>query len=401
MWTITVTDCVDEEFFQLVYGISTYLSLFVFLCAIWLLSWRLYSKPNTKLFSLKGYLALEGFLFTQIFWGGSRVVSCLILVFNLFPNNWIVHEMSFDITWLLGSISVATYLAGVLRTIPRMHFYRQNPHYQHSLHLPTLRGIAASYFSYVILLGTIVTTCAFFTGRFRMQDPREDTPKIIQTLMAIHYSTYSISCLVVALLFIIYGSKLVEIASEGLHLLKAMNGHHPTKSPSPLGPELELKHKKLKRSVRKMRLINMAFIISFVWMGITLAVFAFFHDQIFQNLLLSKIIAAVANWMPMMLNVGVMASIAYGEMRVPDKSEPVLNNIVIHTSPPPSASHSRNTSTDSDTPLLRWPAPVIMSPVGGRRRSASIGSSTTSSPLLIVPAPTTFPAPSTVIGTAL
>src|SRR5581483_10995831 len=77
IWTINVTYCFGQEFFQVIYGVTTYISLFVFLCSIWLLSWRLYSKPDTRLFKLKGFLTLEGYLFIQIFWGAGKY-------FNLF-----------------------------------------------------------------------------------------------------------------------------------------------------------------------------------------------------------------------------------------------------------------------------------------------------------------------------
>src|SRR5688572_3019804 len=75
-------------------------------------------------------------------------------------------------------------------------------------------------------------------------------------------------------------------------------------------------------------------------------------------------------------------------MKVPDKSEPRLDNIVAPmTSKPISHSpvmehissdaeslfHSRNNSTDSDAPLLRWPAPVVTS---ARRGSGQLDSPT-------------------------
>ncbi len=61
-----------------------------------------------------------------------------------------------------------------------------------------------------------------------------------------------------------------------------------------------------------MRIINSAFILSFVALGITLGVFAFLGDQIINNIEVSKVLAAVTNWMPMILNICVMAGIAYG-----------------------------------------------------------------------------------------
>jgi len=380
-WTISVTDCVDQEYFKLVNFVSVYFSLFVFLSAFWLLAWRLYSKPQLKLFSLSGFLSMEGFLFTQIIWGGLHVVSCLILVYNLFAKNWTLRELTSESTWLIGTISVATYLAGVLRTIPRMEFFRNNPHYKHALHLPNLRGIAVVYFSYVIVLSIIVIICTVITGYLRQTGADASG---INVLMVIHYGTYSISCFVIALGYMIYGRKLINLAQEGLHSMEGLSEYKAHKSArskrstyGTVGAELELRHKKLKQGVRKMRFIHFAFISSFLVMALTLAAFAFMHEYIFDNLVLSQIFAAVSSWFPLLLNVGVMAGIAYGEMRVPDKSVPTLQNIVtihpdsivIHQQRPSSViSHSRNTSTDSEAPLLRWPLPTAISPLGGARR---------------------------------
>ncbi|CAG8574474.1 7262_t:CDS:2 [Funneliformis mosseae] len=413
-WTISVTNCFGQEYFQVVYGVTTYLSLFVLLSSVWLLLWRLYRSQSVTLFSTKGFLSLEGYLFTQIFWSFARVISSLILINDWFPEQWIIREIVIELMWFLGIVSVATYLAGVLRTIPRMHFYRQNTHYKHALHLPTLRGIASIYVSYVLVLGIIRITCAAFIGYHR-QYPTENSATMIKHLITVYYCTCSISTLLVTIGFIIYGNKLVGIASEGLHLLEGVSGYpsSPRKSSrfshnikqntySGISAELEVKHKKLQRSVRKMRVINAAFILSFATLCVILGSSAFLYEQIFKNIEISKILAAITNWMPMILNVSVMAGIAYGEMRVPDGSESRFDNQIMPTgststsatpqsptierisSETGSLFHSRNNSTDSDVSLLRRPAPVAT--FSSRRGSAQLDSSpnTTSSTYMVI-----------------
>ena len=61
-----------------------------------------------------------------------------------------------------------------------------------------------------------------------------------------------------------------------------------------------------------MRIINVAFILTFVVLSVILGSFAFFNEQIIDNIEISKIIAGVTNLLPMILNVAVMAGIAYG-----------------------------------------------------------------------------------------
>ncbi|CAI2187056.1 1393_t:CDS:2 [Funneliformis geosporum] len=411
-WTISVTNCYGQEYFQVVYGVTTYLSLFVLLSSVWLLLWRLYRSQSMTLFSIKGFLSLEGYLFTQIFWSFARVFSSLILINNWFPEQWILREIVIDLTWFLGLVSVATYLAGVLRTIPRMNFYRQNTHYKH---LPNFRGIASIYVSYVLVLGIISIICAVMIGYHR-QYPTENSATIIKNLITVYYCTESISTLLITIGFIIYGNKLVGIASEGLHLLEGVSGYpssprkssrysHNTKRSaySGISAELEVKHKKLQRSVRKMRVINAAFILSFAGLCVILCSSAFLYEQIFKNIEISKILAAVSNWMPMMLNVSVMAGIAYGEMRISENSELRFDNqkmpsVSTSSSTTPhfltierisseagSLYHSRNNSTDSEAPLLRRPAPVAT--ISSRKGSAQLDSSpnnTTSSTYMVI-----------------
>src|ERR1044072_3077491 len=105
-----------------------------------------------------------------------RVISYIILIYNLFPGQWIVRNVVLVVSWYLGLVSVVTYLAGVLRTIPRMHFYRQNPHYKHALPLPNLRGIVGLYLSYILVLVSIGIACSVFTGYFQ-QYPTVDSYK--------------------------------------------------------------------------------------------------------------------------------------------------------------------------------------------------------------------------------
>ncbi|CAG8578767.1 14771_t:CDS:2 [Cetraspora pellucida] len=286
----------------------------------------------------------------------------------------IVREVFFDLTWLFGSISVATYLASVLRTIP-----------------------LSVYTSYIILVSAIVITCALFTGYLRQQqDITSDQQNIINALTVIHFTTYSISCFIIVAGFVIYGKKLVNIANEGLRLLEGVNGYPTTpRSPKPYRfslatrrgssySHLELRHDQMKRALLKMRIVNAAFTLSFIILGLIIGVFAFYHQAIFEDLIVSKIISILDNWMPMLLNVSVMAGIAYGEMKIPDRTDPTFSNLVltetsqqgnanvtntenghstesiettsIITSHSRTSFHQRNESTGSDTPLICNPS---------------------------------------------
>ncbi|CAG8521304.1 13196_t:CDS:2 [Acaulospora colombiana] len=312
--------------------------------------------------------------------------------------------MSFDITWFLGTVSVATYLAAILRTIPRMRFYRQKSHHKRTPRLPNIRVMASVYATFVTALGTMVIVCSFFIGYLRDRarpDPYSSIhSKSLSILMAIQYTIQSISCFLIAIAFLIYGNKLIKIASEGLSLFEDFNGYPTTPtsnrfSYSTIGinnsEDFERRHCQLKRSIIKMHVLNLAFTASLAILGTFIGLFAFFHESIFENLTLSEASAALDNWIPMILNVFVMAGIAYGEIRIPDKSEPTLANLIYPTTPTTPRRHSsdeelpitittttsssstqttdgrvsfhtRNLSTDSDSPLLSWPIPKAVVP---------------------------------------
>src|SRR5205814_9239299 len=96
-----------------------------------------------------------------------------------------------------------------------------------------------------------------FTGYFH-QYPVKNSIQIIKIIMAIHYCTGSIGCFLLAVGFLVYGNQLVGIAKEGLHLLENASGYpskgshdHSRRNTYVMGAELELKHKKLQRSIRK------------------------------------------------------------------------------------------------------------------------------------------------------
>ncbi|CAJ0912826.1 10371_t:CDS:2 [Entrophospora sp. SA101] len=373
LWTLTIVNCVDQSYYQAIYDVTMYLSLIVFLCAVGLLLWRQNNKADARLFSIKGFLAIEGFLFTQIFWGILRVVDCVVLTYDYLPTNMILREMLFAISWLLGSISVTTYLAGILRTIPRIRFYRQksDPNYKQKLNLPSLQSLAITYFCYISIIGIIVTTCSFFIGYFEMYPDSHPNSAMIAFIMKLtEYGVFAICCFLISFGFIMYGNKLISIAGEGLDLLESVNdyqSHIKSKSShntgySLLGLELEMKHKRLKRSVYKMHIINISFISSILILGIILATSAIFFQQTYENLIINKIFAAFTNLFPMLVNVAVMAGIVYGEMKVPNKYEDFgISSTPTNSQPPPRESidaHMRNPSADSESPLLSFPSPA-------------------------------------------
>ncbi|CAG8518485.1 704_t:CDS:2 [Paraglomus occultum] len=353
--------------------------------SIGLLIWKLHNKPGSRLFTVNGFLAMEGFLFTQIFFNASRVAISVILLYNLLDSQWIARSMMDYISWYLGSVAVATYLAGVLRTIPRMHFYRQSPSHKLSLHLPTIRAVMVAYVIFVVaaLVFNIVTaslTGYFLTEKQNLESSssgQSNVDKYLSILYAIQYGACGIFVLLIAIAYIIYGNKLTEIASEGSYLLKAMSrasGADKKKKGwtfsefGPRGKELEAKHRTLKLSVLKMKFLHIIFVISLLLLGSLLISFACFHERIINNLSVSKIYASGGIMTVFILNTMVLVVIACGcfNAKIKPKQDVVTDVITTDlTSPAPaSQSHIRNGSAGSESQLLRSPPPIVTSPLG-------------------------------------
>ncbi|CAG8838513.1 25074_t:CDS:2, partial [Racocetra persica] len=143
-------------------------------------------------------------------------------------------------------------------------------------------------------------------------------------------------------------------------------------------------------------------------------VFAFYHQAIFENLIVSKMISILENWMPMLLNVFVMAGIAYGELKIPNRTDAAFSNLVLtETSQPGNANvinienntenggafthstesiettsiitshsrtsfHQRNESTGSDTPLICNPSLSSINGSPSESNSQIVGQRTSS-----------------------
>ncbi|CAG8556604.1 9153_t:CDS:2 [Paraglomus occultum] len=145
----------------------------------------------------------------------------------------------------------------------------------------------------------------------------------IDILYGLHYGAFGIFCFVCIFGFTVYGKKLTEIVSEGSQMLKATtvysseNGYRKGNGSTwrfsefgSRGKELEVKHRGLKRSVMKIKLIHHIFTIIFFLMGVQLISFACFHDRIMSNLFLSMSYAINALLALLVLDAIILITIA-------------------------------------------------------------------------------------------
>ncbi|CAB4413157.1 unnamed protein product [Rhizophagus irregularis] len=91
--------------------------------AIALLMFRIIARKG-HIWEKGCFAPLEGYLLGVSIFSMARAFTNIIQQMNWFSNNPILREMIYDFSWFSGDFTIATYLAGIFRTLPRMTFYK-------------------------------------------------------------------------------------------------------------------------------------------------------------------------------------------------------------------------------------------------------------------------------------
>ncbi|CAG8771966.1 17246_t:CDS:2, partial [Cetraspora pellucida] len=172
-----------------------------------LLSNRL-NKRKAELL-VQGLLSpLEGFLlFTFI--GG----------IYLEPRNYILRQSIEDWQWINVQLSIATYLAGVFRTIPRITLIQpttDSDQLQSSLWIPSLGLIKYCYWSFLVFLIVICQGSSILSGYFRMRSDKH----LSDIFITVRLLTYSFGCTSMLLGYGIYGRTLIKLTKRSFELIE-------------------------------------------------------------------------------------------------------------------------------------------------------------------------------------
>ncbi|CAG8788035.1 27743_t:CDS:2, partial [Dentiscutata erythropus] len=188
------------------------------------------------------------------------------------PRNYILRQSVEDWTWINIQLSVATYLAGVFRTIPRITVIQpttESDKIQSSLWIPSLGIIRYIYWSFFVILIVVCQGSSIISGYFRMRSDKH----LSDIFLTIRLLGYSFGCTSMLIGYTIYGRTLVKLTKRSFELID----------------ETQRNNERIKWQLRKMQMFNQAAYFSFVfWSGATFFI-AIWHDLVWSTLVLSEI----------------------------------------------------------------------------------------------------------------
>ncbi|UZO12088.1 uncharacterized protein OCT59_003638 [Rhizophagus irregularis] len=341
-WAIFISECYESQYFIVTYYVNLVTATIFTLLAGGILIMRLIAHRELNLLSNGIIAPLEGFLGFSMLGGIARIVCSVTFIIDVLPTYYIYREMISDAQWITAQLSVITYLAGVFRTLPRMAFFQ--PSYSDNqpsttnltLCVPTLYLIRILYWTISITLIIIASGSAILAGYFRMKDNRF----LLNVFTSTRLITYGISCIILVIGYGIYGRLLINLTMQSFDLVQGQGGiveecqeTHVTEiirdedgreernihkiyvlTRGGERSEIDLRNLRFKYHIRKMKIFNHSALMTFAFWSLSSFILAFWHDQIWSTLLLSKIQAFIANISTNLIILTVLIVILLSEL---------------------------------------------------------------------------------------
>ncbi|CAB4430914.1 unnamed protein product [Rhizophagus irregularis] len=341
-WPIFISECYESQYFIVTYYVNLVTATIFTLLAGGILIMRLIAHRELNLLSNGIIAPLEGFLGFSMLGGIARIVCSVTFIIDVLPTYYIYREMISDAQWITAQLSVITYLAGVFRTLPRMAFFQ--PSYSDNqpstanltLCVPTLYLIRILYWTISITLIIIASGSAILAGYFRMNDNRF----LLNVFTSTRLIAYGISCIILVIGYGIYGRLLINLTMQSFDLVQGQGGiveecqeTHVTEiirdedgreernihkiyvlTRGGERSEIDLRNLRFKYHIRKMKIFNHSALMTFAFWSLSSFILAFWHDQIWSTLLLSKIQAFIANISTNLIILTVLIVILLSEL---------------------------------------------------------------------------------------
>lgn len=185
--------------------------------AIALLMFRIIARKG-HIWEKGCFAPLEGYLLGVSIFSMARAFTNIIQQMNWFSNNPILREMIYDFSWFSGDFTIATYLAGIFRTLPRMTFYKFSN--ENSPTILILKGSQISNIFWTFFCIHIIysQTLAILTGIARLNLPPHSFSKFLCLTFGFHWAGYGLVHLSFAFAAIYYGKRLVEFTKNSFTL---------------------------------------------------------------------------------------------------------------------------------------------------------------------------------------
>ncbi|PKY50502.1 hypothetical protein RhiirA4_467008 [Rhizophagus irregularis] len=301
-WGYSISDCNYDLILQAFYICSDVLYIIVMIGAIALLMFRIIARKG-HIWEKGCFAPLEGYLLGVSIFSMARAFTNIIQQMNWFSNNPILREMIYDFSWFSGDFTIATYLAGIFRTLPRMTFYKFSN--ENSPTILILKGSQISNIFWTFFCIHIIysQTLAILTGIARLNLPPHSFSKFLCLTFGFHWAGYGLVHLSFAFAAIYYGKRLVEFTKNSFTLAGVnddnigINSIISSSESSFVGSNQSidanrsiraLTNIRINQNIRKMRILNFSCIYIFLWHSISLIIVSFLHYILFNQPIASK-----------------------------------------------------------------------------------------------------------------
>ncbi|RIA80153.1 hypothetical protein C1645_839218 [Glomus cerebriforme] len=300
-WGYSITNCNYDLTLQAFYICSDVLYIIAMIGATALLIFRIIVRKG-HIWENRCFAPLEGYLLGISIFSAARAFTNIVQQIDLFSNNPIIREMIYDLSWFLGDLTIATYLAGVFRMLPRMTFYKFSNENSHTIILLKGSQITIIYWTFFIIHIIYSQTFAILTGIARIKIPPHSPSKLLCVAFGFHWAGYGLVHLCFVFAATYYGKRLVEFTKNSF-TLAGINDFNSTSSNSIVsinniigsnqsidtnrGNRL-LTNLRINQNIRKMRILNYSCIYTFLWHSVSLFTVSFLHYGLFNQPIASK-----------------------------------------------------------------------------------------------------------------
>ncbi|CAG8439248.1 14366_t:CDS:2 [Acaulospora morrowiae] len=346
-WSLFVYNCVDSDYFVHVYYGNIITSALVASFSGALLIYRLRVYRDVKLFSDGLIAPLEGFLGFTLASAIMRIVCSIILLTDVFPSNYVFRAMLEDSQWLTSELSIATHLAGIFHAIPRVSFF-QPTSTTSNLWIPSSRFIRIFYWFLLIFQVVFAQGSSLLYGFFHTRNKT-----LFNLFIAIRLLSYSITSLILALGYGIYGRLLVKLAKKSFELVRGKGGmieefgdtsmdsvssdkdgrERLTKkrvyvlNREKSGYDIRLKNDMFKWYLRKMQIFNISATSTLTFWAIMASVVAFRQEEVWETLPMSKFHIFMGDIFTQCVYMVVLIGVLLSERR-PNKDPSSFDTII-------------------------------------------------------------------------
>ncbi|RHZ84825.1 hypothetical protein Glove_74g271 [Diversispora epigaea] len=210
---IFIQNCLNDDLKWFYYTATTSFVVIAILSTS-LLIYKCY-RDNSPLWNDHMFEPTTGFLFWLTLHIFSRTLLMFIILFNIFPECFVLRTMLNGSNFVFGTYANATFLVGIFKAIPRLAFYRSTTNRDDNKSKPTSfipneRSLATIYWTFIIIIGSTILLLTILRG-YSIFIHNNDMNYIIYMIILF---IIGISNIFIVLCFIKYGRLLFTLVNE-------------------------------------------------------------------------------------------------------------------------------------------------------------------------------------------